>query len=133
MRDLRQAGAWGLGPLADVAAVVYTWTNISQVTEIKKPQGTKNNCVHAQLGQIMDNEIGKKKKKKGSKATSEKKTFYYTLISSKIILSFSPSSMTILQPTCGKVFPLSCTTNMCTFEDFGNMRPSNIQITFLEQ
>ena len=74
MRDLRQAGAWGLGPLADMAAVVYIWTNISQVTEIKKPQGTKNNCVHAQLGQIMDNEIGTKKKKKGSMATSEKLT-----------------------------------------------------------
>ena len=50
---MRQAGTWNLGPFAAMLAP-------GQNT--KKLQGTKNNCVHVQLGQIMDKKIQKDQK-----------------------------------------------------------------------
>ena len=50
-------GTWDLGPFAAPGQTS------PQGTDTKKPQGTKNNCAHAQLEQIMDKKIPKVQKK----------------------------------------------------------------------
>ena len=63
----RQAGTWG--PLLQCCSA-YTCTHLSSSkTNTEKLYGTKNNCVHAQLGQILDQEIKRRPKK--PTATSE--------------------------------------------------------------
>ena len=43
----------GPGTLCCSGCSACTWTNISWSNKIQETRGTKNNCVHAQLGQIM--------------------------------------------------------------------------------
>ena len=67
-KEVRQDGAWGLGPLLqcfhldkhleqqNTPSILY-WCKLSE---------PKNNCLHAQLGQIMNNKTEKKKKQHNS-------------------------------------------------------------------
>ena len=56
---LKQAGTWDLGPFAAVLAPGQT---SPQATDAKTLWGTKNNCVHVQLGQILDKKLQKDQK-----------------------------------------------------------------------
>ena len=46
--------AWDLGPFTVTAATLAPGQASSPATKYKKLYETKNNCVHAQVGQIMD-------------------------------------------------------------------------------
>ena len=45
---------WDLGPFAAVLQCLHPDTTLLKPQNTKKLYGTKNNCVHAQLGQILD-------------------------------------------------------------------------------
>ena len=61
---VRQAGTWDLGPFAAVLPHLHLDKRLLQQQNTKKLYGTKNNCVRAQLEQILDQKIQKDKKKK---------------------------------------------------------------------
>ena len=63
--EVRQAGTWD--PLLQC---LHLDKGLLEQQNTKKLYGTKNNCTHAQLGQIMDKKIQKDKNKKPT-ATSE--------------------------------------------------------------
>ena len=54
---------WDLGPFAEVLQCLHLDTPLLQKQNTKKLYGTKNNCVHAQLGQILDPKDTKRPKK----------------------------------------------------------------------
>ena len=51
---MRQAGTWDLGPFSVVLQCLHLDITLFQQQSTKKLHGTKNNCVHVQLGQIQD-------------------------------------------------------------------------------
>ena len=53
---------WDLGPFAAVLQCFHLGTPLLQQQNTKKLSGTKNNCVHAQLGQILDKRYKETKK-----------------------------------------------------------------------
>ena len=57
---LKQAGTWDLGPSAVVAAKFPLRQTSPRATKYKETVcGIKNDCIHAQLGQIMRKKIQK--------------------------------------------------------------------------
>ena len=54
--------AWDLGPFAAVQQSLHLDTPLLELKNTKKLYGTKNNCVHFQLGQILDPKDTKDKK-----------------------------------------------------------------------
>jgi len=50
--ELRQA--WNLGPFVAVLKSLYLDTSLLKLQYTKKLYGTKNYCVHVQLGQTLD-------------------------------------------------------------------------------
>ena len=56
---MRQAGIWELGPFATRFAPWQTSSCLLEKQNVKKLHRAKNNCVHAQLGQIMGKKIQK--------------------------------------------------------------------------
>ena len=50
------------GPLAAVLQSLHLDTPLLKQQNTKKLYGTKNNCVHAQLGQMMDDKMQKDQK-----------------------------------------------------------------------
>ena len=53
---------WDPGPFAAVLQCLHLDTPLLEQQNTKKPYGTKNNCMNAQLGQIMDRKIQKTEK-----------------------------------------------------------------------
>ena len=53
---------WDLGPFAVMLQCLHLDKPLLQQQNTKKLYGTKNNCLHVQLGQIMDKKIQKTKK-----------------------------------------------------------------------
>ena len=53
---------WDLGPFAVVLQCLHLDTPLPELQNTKKLYGTKNNCMHAQLGQIIDRKIQKDQK-----------------------------------------------------------------------
>ena len=58
---VRQAETWDLGPFTAVQQCLYLDIPLFQQQSTKKLHGTKNNCVHVQLGQIRTKETNKQK------------------------------------------------------------------------
>ena len=56
--------AWDLGPFAALLQSLHLDTPLLELQNTKKLYGTKNNCVHAQWGQILDPKDTKGKKNK---------------------------------------------------------------------
>ena len=64
---MRQAGTWDLGPFSVVLQCLHLDITLFQQQSTKKLHGTKNNCVHVQLGQIQD-----QRNKQTNKQTNKK-------------------------------------------------------------
>ena len=54
--------AWDLGPFAGELEYLHLDTSLLEQQNTKKLYGTKNNCMHVQLGQIMDKRYKKTQK-----------------------------------------------------------------------
>ena len=54
--------AWDLGPFAGELEYLHLDTSLLEQQNTKKLYGTKNNCVHQQLGQILDPKDTKRSK-----------------------------------------------------------------------
>ena len=54
---------WDLGPFAAALQCLHLDTPLLEQQNTKKLPGTKNNCMHAQLGQILDPKDTKRPKK----------------------------------------------------------------------
>ena len=57
--------AWDLGPFAAVLRCLHLHTHLLEQQNTKKLYGTKSNCVHTQVGQILDKRYKETKKSKG--------------------------------------------------------------------
>ena len=53
--------SWGLGPFAAVLQCLFLGILLLQLQNMKRLHGAKNNCMHAQSGQILDQKIQKGK------------------------------------------------------------------------
>ena len=62
MRESRSETGWDLGPFAAVLQCLHLDKPLLQQQNTKKLYGTKNNSVHAQLGQILRKKIQKDSK-----------------------------------------------------------------------
>ena len=61
---------WDLGLFAAMPQCLHVDTPLLQLQNTKKLYGTKNNCGHAQLGQILDPKDTKRQKNKKNKKTN---------------------------------------------------------------